>query len=70
MSLLAGVNALPTGTGSRTIMLDRVNLVGCNYDVAIIDQLCGANYSRMLTISDIYSINANAKVIDILDTDA
>jgi hypothetical protein len=70
MSLLAGVNALPTGTRSRTIILDRVNLVGCNYDVAIIDQLCGANYSRMLTIRDIYSINANAKVIDILDTDA
>jgi hypothetical protein len=70
MSLLAGVNALPTGTRSRTILLDRVNLVGCNYDVAIIDQLCGANHSGALTISDIYSINSNAKVIDILDTDA
>jgi hypothetical protein len=67
MSLLAGANALPTGTRSLTIILDRINLVGCHYDVAIIDQLCGANHSGTLTISDIYSINANAKVIDILD---
>jgi hypothetical protein len=67
MSLFAGVNALPAGTRSRSIILDRVNLVGCHYDVAIIDQLCGANNSGKLTISDIYSINASAKVIDILD---
>jgi hypothetical protein len=70
MSLLAEVNALPTGTRSRTIIPDRVNLVGYNYDVTIIDQLCGANHSGTLTISDIYSINYNAQVIDILDTDA
>jgi hypothetical protein len=67
MSLLAGVNAFPTGTRSRTIILDRVNLVGRNYDAAIIDQLCGANHSGTLTISDIHSINSNAKVIDTLD---
>jgi hypothetical protein len=67
MSLFAGVNALLTGMRSRTIILDRVNLVGCHHDVAIIDQLCSANHSGTLTISDIYSINANAKVIDILD---
>jgi hypothetical protein len=67
MSLLSGVNALPTGTRSPTIILDRANLVGCHYDVAIIDQLYGANNSGTLTISDIYSINSNARVIDILD---